>query len=54
MRQETHTSGALARHLPTFLIVLMAIQPLMDILSFWTDRLCCASPCSPLCACSGL
>ena len=39
MRQETHTSGALARHLPTFLIVLMAIQPLMDILSFWTDRL---------------
>ena len=39
MRQETHTSGALARHLPTFLIVLMVIQPLMDILSFWTDRL---------------
>ena len=39
MSQETHASGALARHLPTFLIVLMAIQPLMDILSFWTDRL---------------
>ena len=39
MRQETHASGALARHLPTFLIVLMVIQPLMDILSFWTDRL---------------
>ena len=39
MSQETHVSGALARHLPTFVIVLMAIQPLMDILSFWTDRL---------------
>ena len=39
MSQETHASGALARHLPTFVIILMAIQPLMDILSFWTDRL---------------
>ena len=37
MRQETHTSGALARHLPTFLIVLMAIQPLMDT-AFWLDK----------------
>lgn len=39
MSQETHVSGALARLLPTFVIILMAIQPLMDILSFWTDRL---------------
>lgn len=39
MSQETHASGALARLLPTFVIILMAIQPLMDILSFWTDRL---------------
>lgn len=27
MSQETHVSGALARHLPTFVIILMAIQP---------------------------
>ena len=39
MSQETHASGALARLLPTFVIILMVIQPLMDILSFWTDRL---------------
>ena len=28
MSQETHVSGALARLLPTFVIILMAIQPL--------------------------
>lgn len=42
MSTETHDhhfAGWLPAHLPAFMILLFVLQPLMDILSYWTDRL---------------
>ncbi|MGM9671428.1 MAG: O-antigen ligase family protein [Oscillospiraceae bacterium] len=42
MNQETPThtaSGAFQRHLPTFVFIFFLLQPIMDMLSYWTDRL---------------
>ena len=40
MSEEKHSlRERLAPMLPKFLMILLILQPLMDILSFWTDRL---------------
>ena len=41
MNPETTTarSGAFQRRLPVLMCILFVLQPLMDILSYWTDRL---------------
>lgn len=42
MNQEMHThtaSGAFQRRLPTFVFIFFLLQPIMDMLSYWTDRL---------------
>lgn len=38
-KRENHFATWLFDHLPIFLILLFVLQPLMDILSYWTDRL---------------
>lgn len=40
MSEEKHSlRGRLAPALPTLLLIILILQPLMDILSYWTDRL---------------
>ena len=40
MSEEKHSlRERLAPMLPKFLMILLILQPLMDILCFWTDRL---------------
>lgn len=61
MSEEKHSlRDRLAPALPTVLLILLILQPLLDILSYWTDRLGMANTLTlllrfavlPPCACS--